>query len=160
MSPVSDQQWLRQIGVDVTADTDDEDAGVSAMTRSNSTTTRAPKQMTSPPNSTTRHAAADSEPVSDPPPARVSTRPADDGEHEGRKDVRPRRYTPWVLGAFAGVAVVATVATTLGVMLSGPDAPPPRVHPSRPAPAPSLAAAPTTAVTRHRGPSAALHRPG
>ena len=29
MSPVSDQQWLRQIGVDVTADTDDEDAGVS-----------------------------------------------------------------------------------------------------------------------------------
>ena len=30
------------------------------------------------------------------------------------KDVRPRRYTPWVLGAFAGVAVVATVATTSG----------------------------------------------
>jgi hypothetical protein len=29
MSPVSDQQWLRQIGVDVTADTDDEDAGIS-----------------------------------------------------------------------------------------------------------------------------------
>ena len=29
MSPVSDQQWLRQIGVDVTADTDDEDADVS-----------------------------------------------------------------------------------------------------------------------------------
>ena len=106
MSPVSDQQWLRQIGVDVTADTDDEDAGISddpveLVDGTSAETDDEPTEFedTSP--------AADSEPVSDPPPARVSTRPADDGEHEGR-DVRPRRYTPWVLGAFGGVAVVAT----------------------------------------------------
>jgi hypothetical protein len=144
MSPVSDQQWLRQIGVDVTADTDDEDAGISADPvelddDASAETDDEPAEFEDP------STAAGSELVSDPPPDRVSTRPADDGENEGRKDVRPRRYTPWVLGAFAGVAVVATVATTLGVMLSGPDAPPPRVHPSRPAPAPSMAAAPTTA---------------
>lgn len=143
MSPVSDQQWLRQIGVDVTADTDDQDVHSSddpvELDDASAETADEPAEFedTSP--------AADSELGSDPPPDRHDAPPSDDDddENEGGKDVRTRRYTPWVLGAFAGVAVVATVATTLGVTLSGPDAPPPRVHPSRPAPAPSLAAAPT-----------------
>jgi hypothetical protein len=148
MSSVSDQQWLRQIGVDVAGDSNDVDARVSAI----------PVDLDDASAETDDEAEEfddvdaenDAEPVSEPPADRVATDVVDDdgvdgGELDGT-DVRPRRYTPWVLGAFAGVAVVATVATALGVVLSGPDAAPPRVHPSRPAPAPTLAAAPTTAA--------------
>ena len=66
MSPVSDQQWLRQIGVDVTADTDDEDAGVSddpveLDDDASAETDDEPAEFDD------TSAAADSEPVSDPP---------------------------------------------------------------------------------------------
>jgi len=146
MSPISDQQWLRQIGVDVTADTvaKAQDAGVGA-DPVELDDDASPETGSEPAEFDETPAETDNEPVSEPPPTGECTGSVDDCENEGGKEVRPRRYTPWVLGAFAGVAVVATVATTLGVMLSGPEAPPPRVHPSRPAPAPSLAAAPTTA---------------
>lgn len=141
MSPVSDQQWLRQIGVDVTPDTDGEDVSEDAVDLDDDMAS----EMDDEPDEFGDLSTDDAgEPVSDP----ESAQPADDedGDEDGRdRNVRPRRYTPWVLGAFGAVAVVATIATALGVMLSGPDAPPTPVHPSRPAPAPSLAAAPTTA---------------
>jgi hypothetical protein len=148
MSTVSDQQWLRQIGVNVTADTDtdtdtdseDESVSDDAVELDDDPDTETDDGPYEFEDTATDDAR---EPLSDPAPAR----PVDDGDDDddGDTNVRPRRYTPWVLGAFGGVAVVATIATALGVMLSGPDAPPTPVHPSRPAPAPSLAAAPTTA---------------
>lgn len=147
MSSVSDQQWLRQIGVDVAAD-NDVDAGVSADPVELDDSTGA--EIDDEPEDFEDALAVDeAEPVSEAPDraaADVADDEAVDGGERGGTDPRPRRYTPWVLGAFGGVAVVATVATTLGVVLAGPDAAPPRVHPSRPAPAPSLAAAPTSAA--------------
>lgn len=141
MSPVSDQQWLRQIGVDVTAD--DEDAGSSDDAVELDDEDASAETGDEPAEFEDPSTDADNAPSSDPQPERAIAGPVDDGE-PAAKEVRPRRYTPWVLGVFAAVAVVATVATTLGVTLSGPDTPHPRVHPSRPSPAPSLAAAPTT----------------
>lgn len=140
MSPVSDQQWLRQIGVDVTAD--DEDAGISDDAVELDDEAESAETGDEPSEFEDPSTDADSAPSSDPQPEGAIGGRVEDGE-PAAKQVRPRRYTPWVLGVFAAVAVVATVATTLGVTLSGPDAAPPRVHPSRPAPAPSLAAAPT-----------------
>lgn len=65
-----------------------------------------------------------------------------DLDHEAER--RTRRFTPWVLGAFAGVVLLATVITTLGVTLSGPDNPSPslRQHAVKSGPAPTMAAAP------------------
>lgn len=145
MSPVSDQQWLRQIGVDVRADTEAEDAGAGGE----------PVELDDEPGAETGDETAEiddapadavSEPARESTPNDDRTGSDDDSENAGGMDVRTRRFTPWVLGAFAGVAAVATAATTLGVMLSGPAAAPPKVHPSRTASAPSLAAAPTTAA--------------
>lgn len=147
MSSVSDQQWLRQIGVDVAADSNDAHAGISAdpVELDDSTGAEIDDEQE---DFEDALAVDEAEPVSEAPDRVAADVADDDGVDRGERggtDPRPRRYTPWVLGAFGGVAVVATVATTLGVVLSGPDAPPPRVHPSRPAPAPSLAAAPTPA---------------
>ena len=72
MSPVSDQQWLRQIGVDVTAD--DEDAGISDDPVELDDEDASAETDDEPAEFEERSTDADSEPVSDPRPDRVYRR--------------------------------------------------------------------------------------
>lgn len=149
MSPVSDDQWLRQIGVDVNPDGDGTaDAGnglVAELDESDPVGDDEGRDAEEDrPDATP--AAGDGGLFGRAPEPEQEPESAEGEESSSAgKDTRLRRFTPWVLGVFAAVAVVATAATTLGVLVSGPDTPPARVHTPRTTPAPSLAAAPTTA---------------
>ncbi|MCA2304826.1 hypothetical protein JF770_14755 [Mycobacterium intracellulare] len=138
MSSVSDQQWLRQIGVDLDAapahDDDFEESG------------SMPAAESADEHHDDEAAMGDETgaPVAEDDPAEDCTGAFEgDGDTEcvvenetqgGAADLtqetqpHPRRYTPWVLGAFVAVVVLATVITTLGVTLSGPDSASPRPH--------------------------------
>lgn len=156
MSSVSDQQWLRQIGVDLDADAEHDDDALEDR------------------DSTSADESADEDPDDESPGSDNAVGPvSDDHTADDSSDLfvdagddhitsaegesprahvdldqetqqRTRRYTPWVLGAFAAVVVLATVITTLGVTLSGPDnaARSPHEHHDKSSIAPTLAAAP------------------
>lgn len=164
MSSVSDQQWLRQIGVDLDADAQTEDDRLDEDHDSVSAQDSGGEPV-DPDDGIARVGAtaalAEDHHAADPAGALdVEGDGGDEGtgveQHGGGADVvgegdkqrRPRRYTPWVLGAFAAVVVLATVVTTLGVTLSGPDSPSPspRPHVVKSSVAPTVVAAPTPAA--------------
>lgn len=166
MSSVSDQQWLRQIGVDLDADpdTDAEDEPDTNDADHDSVSTQ--DRVDEPLDTDAAIGNGDAAPLgeddraddpagafdvdgdgagdeqTDSPQARGA-----DADVDGDTQQRPRRFTPWVLGTFAAVVVLATVLTTLGVTLSGPDAPSPspRPHTVKSSVAPPAAAPPAPA---------------
>ncbi|CQD24654.1 hypothetical protein BN1232_06310 [Mycobacterium lentiflavum] len=153
MSSVSDQQWLRQIGVDLDADAahdhDDECVSVDEAVDETSDDDGASSDNGAPPVG--EDDSAD-EPAGAFDDDGDSVEPTDDESPCVDADLeatgqRTRRYTPWVLGAFAAVVMLATVITTLGVSLSGPDdaSPSPRQHPIKSSVAPTMAIAPAPA---------------
>jgi hypothetical protein len=156
VSSVSDQQWLRQIGVDLDADAEhDQDAlddhdSVSADESADEhpNDDAAISDNAAPPGGE-EHSADESVAAFDG-NGDGHTESAEDESRRATADLdreteqRTRRYTPWVVGAFAAVVVLATVITMLGVTLSGPDnaSPSPHQHPVKSSAAPTMAAAP------------------
>lgn len=166
MSRVSDQQWLRSIGV-VTGSTDktkphdvsvDSETPLSADDLENINDRRAVVDLHS---NDQNHQVTPERATGDPVPADDDVDDLDvDSAHieysstlsrhrtnnDGAEPKRPRRFTPWVAGAFGGAVVLGTMLTTMGAsLLSSPDpaAPPQPVktsvaaHPTAPAPTPS-----------------------
>lgn len=157
MSSVSDQQWLRGIGVDLDADAA-RDQGALDEDRDSASADESAEEDPDDQSPGSDNVAA---PVSDDDSADDSAdlfvdagddhvaSAADESPYVNadlgkETQERTRRYTPWVLGAFAAVVVLATVITTLGVTLSGPDhaSPSPHEHHVKSSAAPTLAAAP------------------
>ncbi|ETA91833.1 hypothetical protein O982_24945 [Mycobacterium avium 10-5581] len=172
MSSVSDQQWLRQIGVDLDADADsDAEDERDHLDNEEGDSVSAQNSVDEPVDADGGVGGDAGGDVGGGAPADDDQRADDlagvfgvggggedtdsqqdgggDGDVDADKQRRPRRFTPWVLVSFAAVVVLATVLTTLGVTLSGPDAPSPspRPHivkssvapPAAPAPAPAAA---------------------
>lgn len=153
MSSVSDQQWLRQIGVNLDADAEhDQDtldsgaAGESADEHPDddgaiSDNDAAPFGEDQSADAFAGAFVSDGDDHTD---SAENESPGADADLDHEAEPRTRRFTPWVLGAFAGVVLLATVITTLGVTLSGPDNPSPslRQHAVKSGPAPTMAAAP------------------
>jgi hypothetical protein len=154
MSSTSDQQWLRQIGVDLDAASDDsqdgcdEHGGISGAEEGHDTDEDGAHKA----DVTGGHEDSadsgvvdlDAGPLDDSPPERPERNSRRGGLAPGPRPAR--RYTPWVLGVFAAAVGLATMATTLGVILSGPDHPSaPRQHrpKSSAVPTPTAAPAPT-----------------
>lgn len=155
MSSVSDQQWLRQIGVDLDADAEhDHDALEDRDSTSADESADEDPDDESPVNDNAAAPASDDHSVDHSAVAFVDghdhTESAENESPCARADLeqetqqRTRRYTPWVLGAFAAVVVLATVITTVGVTLSGPDtpSPSPRQHAVKSSVAPTMTPAP------------------
>lgn len=168
MSSVSDQQWLRQIGVDLDADADTDAEDERGRLDEDGDSVSAQDSVDEPAaaDGAIGNVDGDAAPLGDDDRAGAFDLDSDgagegdgdehtdsqqgggaDADIDGDKQPRPRRFTPWVLGAFAAVVVLATVLTTLGVTLSGPDAssPSPRPHTVKSSIAPPAAAPPAPA---------------
>ncbi|KEP38799.1 hypothetical protein [Mycobacterium kansasii] len=162
MSSVSDQQWLRQIGVDLDAVDPDierevvEDRGgiLDAWAGEQNGVDDATAGSDDPDHGDDIDAAdvVDLDPVSgDGAGAAEPNETLSEPTDVTAEPQQTRRFTPWVLGVFVVVVVLATLVTTVGVTMSGPDdAPRAHPHPAK-GTVPTVAAAPTPASAEPGG---------